>query len=231
MWRLVEAKGEIPSARFGHSMCAVGSSLFLFGGREGTAIDERLLNDLYRFDCETSTWSLVSSSGSLPCPRSYHSMVAATCGTLYVFGGCPAAGRLADLHQLDTKTGLWSQLPSGEMEGRGGTPLALAQDGSSLYVVGGFAGREMADIHRFDIASKTWSKEEQVVGDSHDYYLIMFSCPRSCPRVSVWPSVPDWLTSSCSCTEGSWSRVPGATLGPATSAARRSSSGPGSPGR
>ena len=171
------------------------------------------------------------SSGSLPCPRSYHSMVAASSGTLYVFGGCPAAGRLADLHQLDTKTGLWSQLPSGEMEGRGGTPLALAQDGSSLYVVGGFAGREMADIHRFDIASKTWSREEQVVEDSRDYYFIIFSCPRSCPRVSVWPSVPDWLAGSCSCTEGSWSRVPGATLGPATSAARRSSSGPGSPGR
>ena len=163
-WRLVEAKGDIPSARFGHSMCAVGSSLFMFGGREGTAIDEKLLNDLYKFDCETSTWSLVTCSGSVPCPRSFQSMVATTSGLLFVFGGCPATGRLADLHQLDTKTGLWSRLPSGEMEGRGGTPLALAQDGSALYVVGGFAGREMSDVHRFDIASRTWSKEDQVGG-------------------------------------------------------------------
>ena len=167
-WRLVEAKGEIPSARFGHSLCSVGSSLFMFGGREGTAIDEKLLNDLYKFDCETSTWSVVTCSGSVPCPRSYQSMVAdSDSGLLFVFGGCPAAGRLADLHQLDTKTGVWTQLPSGEMEGRGGTPLALTPDGSSLYVVGGFAGREMADIHRFDIANKTWSKEDQV-GEQHN---------------------------------------------------------------
>ena len=113
-----------------------------------------------------------------------------SCGSyIYVFGGCPAVGRLADLHQLDTETGVWSQLPSGDMEvcgrargsfknitggmvggsrhlfilqGRGGTPLTVSPDGSSLFVVGGFAGREMADIHRFDIASKTWKKEEQV---------------------------------------------------------------------
>ena len=163
-WRLVEAKGDIPSARFGHSLCSVGSSLFMFGGREGTAIDEKLLNDLYKFDCETSTWSLVTCTGSVPCPRSFQSMVATDSGLLFVFGGCPAAGRLADLHQVDTKTGVWSQLPSGEMEGRGGTPLVITPDGSSLYVVGGFAGREMADIHRFDIASKTWSREAQVGG-------------------------------------------------------------------
>ena len=173
-WKLVEAKGEIPSARFGHSLCSVGSSLFMFGGREGTAIDEKLLNDLYKFDCETSTWSVVTCSGSVPCPRSYHSMVATHSGLLFVFGGCPAEGRLADLHQLDTKTGVWSQLPSGEMEGRGGTPLALAPDESSLYVVGGFAGREMSDIHRFDIASKTWSKEKQV-GGQYNYDNMMRS--------------------------------------------------------
>jgi len=159
-WAVVEAKGEIPSARFGHGLCSVGSCLFVFGGRMGTAIDEKLLNDLYKFDIKTSTWSKVACSGSVPCERSFHSMVS-NGSSIYVFGGCPAAGRLADLHHLDTETGVWTELPGGDMEGRGGTPLTVAPDGNSLFVVGGFAGREMADIHRFDIASKTWTKEEQ----------------------------------------------------------------------
>ena len=114
-WRVVETKGEPPSPRFGHGQCSVGSSLFVFGGRMGTAIDEKLLNDLYKFDCLTSTWSKISCSGSIPCERSYHSMVSSG-SYIYVFGGCPAVGRLADLHQLDTETGVWSQLPSGDME-------------------------------------------------------------------------------------------------------------------
>ena len=159
---MVEARGEIPSARFGHGQCSVGHCLYVFGGRMGTAVDEKLLNDLYKFDTQTSTWSRVSCSGEVPCERSYHSMVS-TGSTIFVFGGCPAVGRLADLHCLDTETGVWRRLASGEMEGRGGTPLTLSPDGRALYVVGGFAGREMADIHRFDMETNTWTREEQVL--------------------------------------------------------------------
>ena len=181
-WTVVAAKGDIPSARFGHGMCSVGSSLYVFGGRMGTAIDEKLLNDVYKFDTVTSTWSKVTCSGAVPCERSYHSMVSHG-SSVYVFGGCPAAGRLADLHCLDTETAVWTALPSGGMEGRGGTPLAVTPDGSALYVVGGFAGREMADIHRFDIASNTWSREEQVGVKCSPQNTGHKDCPgRSCPR-------------------------------------------------
>jgi N-acetylneuraminic acid mutarotase len=45
--------------------------------------------------------------------RSYHRMVAVGT-TLYVFGGCGAAGRLSDLHAYDTTTSTWKQMPSSE---------------------------------------------------------------------------------------------------------------------
>ena len=99
-------------------------------------------------------------SGQEPCPRSFLSLVSH--GTrLYVFGGCPQEGRLADLHSLDTETGVWTELESGPMEGRGGTPLAVTGAGD-IYVVGGFAGREMADIHRYSIKEGKWTTMEEV---------------------------------------------------------------------
>lgn len=42
------------------------------------------------------------------------------------------------------------------MQGRGGPGLVASADGSSLYVVGGFAGYELNDVHRFDLGTRTW---------------------------------------------------------------------------
>ena len=74
---------------------------------------------------------------------------------LYVFGGCSEKGRLNDLHRFDVATNQWEKQPSYDViEGRGGPGLAAV--GETLYVVGGFAGREMNDVHAFDTAKKTW---------------------------------------------------------------------------
>ena len=80
-WRALKAQGEPPSPRsvityhnqsvhsqfilprFGHGQCAVGSDVYIFGGRQGTAIDEKLLNDVHKFDTRTCTWSRVPVSG------------------------------------------------------------------------------------------------------------------------------------------------------------------------
>ena len=44
------------------------------------------------------------------------------------------------------------------MEGRGGAGIAVDPKGPALVVLGGFAGREMKDVHRFDIVKGVWSK-------------------------------------------------------------------------
>ena len=126
----------------------------------GTAIDEKLLNDLYKLDTRTNVWSQVQVSGDVPCARSFHSMVARG-SSIFVFGGCPETGRLADLHHYDTETSTWTRLETGPMEGRGGTPL-VATPAGDLFVIGGFAGREMADIHKYNIATNKWETMAQV---------------------------------------------------------------------
>jgi hypothetical protein len=60
----------------------------------------RPMNDLYKFDTVTTTWSHVASSqvdSDLPPARSFHKMTAVGT-TLYIFGGCASVGRLSDLH-------------------------------------------------------------------------------------------------------------------------------------
>ena len=93
----------MPCIRFGHSQAAVGKSIFVFGGRMGTSIDEKLLDDLWTFDTEARTWSEVKATGDAPSARSFHSsVVVGEC--IYVFGGCPAEGRQSDMHRFDTRT-------------------------------------------------------------------------------------------------------------------------------
>ena len=47
------------------------------------------------------------------------------------------------------------------MEGRGGTPLAVTRAGD-IFVVGGFASREMADIHKYSIKEGKWTTMKEV---------------------------------------------------------------------
>ena len=92
-----QASGTPPTSRNAHTAVAVGTDIYVFGGRSGIDIGEGALGDLHRFDTLTSTWSRVEPATDVAPPkRSYHAMAAAG-GRLYVFGGCGegATGRLA----------------------------------------------------------------------------------------------------------------------------------------
>ena len=158
-WQAVEARGDVPPPRIGHAQAAVGARLYVMGGRQGIAMDEAPLDDLFCFDMTTRTWERVKpaeGSGPAPSPRSFHRMVAAG-PLLYVFGGCDASGRLADLHSFDTRTRRWTALPPAAVAGRGGAGFAALSSGS-LAVVGGFAGHECKDVVVYDPSSQSWTQ-------------------------------------------------------------------------
>merc|ERR1711990_122602 len=160
-WRTEEVSGSPPSQRFGHAQATIDDCIYVFGGRAGTQIDELLMNDLHKFDTQTRTWTAIDTKGDLPSPRSFHKMVALN-NKLYVFGGCPAKGRLADLHMFDPHPYQWTKLPESPMEGRGGAAFAAVGvfprwGEGKLMVLGGFAGREVGDMWEFDVAAETWS--------------------------------------------------------------------------
>ncbi|GFR42126.1 hypothetical protein Agub_g2969 [Astrephomene gubernaculifera] len=146
--------------------------LYVIGGRSGLAMGEGATNELHAFDTTSRTWTRLSPQGSQPPKRSYHAMTALG-PKLYVFGGCGEDGRLNDLYEYDTRTNTWTALatPSPDaVPGRGGSCLAAvppeAADGAAegpareglLYVIGGFCGHELDDMHVYSIADNIWCR-------------------------------------------------------------------------
>ncbi|KAK9825908.1 hypothetical protein WJX81_004489 [Elliptochloris bilobata] len=155
VWELLQTNGTPPTPRVATSAAAVGGKIYYFGGRSGVDMAEGPLNDLHVFDTASAAWRAVGARGTPPTPRSFHAS-AVVGSRMFVFGGCGAAGRLNDLWVFDTDAETWEQMPSSPaVVGRGGPGLAALPDGS-LYVVGGFCGHELGDVHRFDAAAQRW---------------------------------------------------------------------------
>ncbi|CAE7472602.1 unnamed protein product, partial [Symbiodinium necroappetens] len=98
-----------PAGRVGHS--AVWQSLpkrrmLVFAGQSGS-----LLNDLWAYQAETSTWKRLQSAGPGPTPRSRHSAVwdEAT-ESMLVFAGWAGSAPLADLWHFNSWHQRWSLL-------------------------------------------------------------------------------------------------------------------------
>jgi N-acetylneuraminic acid mutarotase len=178
-WSTITAPGG-PSLRVAHAAAAVNNKVYFHGGRTEIG-EESTLGDFYSFDSATATWTEIfsqkdcstsSPTNKMPMARNYHS--ACSVGTnIYIFGGCggtlPEGGtrRLADLWRYDTVAGTWEELPSPEgCLGRGG-PGFVALDGS-LWVIGGFTGKESSDIHRFDLTTNTWENNISISPSSND---------------------------------------------------------------
>ncbi|CAI9089995.1 OLC1v1024665C1 [Oldenlandia corymbosa var. corymbosa] len=155
-WSVADATGDIPPPRVGVAMAAVGDKIYVFGGRDGT---HKELNELYSFDTSTNKWTLLSSGETGPQSRSYHS-IAADDQRIYVFGGCGVSGRLNDLWSYDVSEGKWIgfPVPGENCKPRGGPGLASSL--GKIWVVYGFSGQELDDVHYFDPVQENWTEVE-----------------------------------------------------------------------
>nr|VDC85212.1 unnamed protein product [Brassica oleracea] len=131
---VVEASGNVPVSRGGHSITLVGSRVFVFGGEDKK---RRLLNDLHVLDLETMTWDVVETSQTRPVPRFDHTAATHSNRYLLIFGGCSHSIFFNDLHILDLQTMEWSQP---HVQGDDVTPRAghagITID-ENWYIVGG----------------------------------------------------------------------------------------------
>ena len=103
-WKTLEVgAGKVPPPRVGHAQCTMRNEvLMVFGGRTCEKMGEGNLNDLWSYNPLNNDWTQMEGHGSVPEPRSFHAATAIG-DKLFVFGGCGAKGRLADLHQYDVK--------------------------------------------------------------------------------------------------------------------------------
>ncbi|WOK92966.1 nitrile-specifier protein 5 isoform X2 [Canna indica] len=155
-WSVPKVIGDIPPPRVGVTMTSIGNTIYVFGGRD---LEHKELNELYSFDTSANEWTLLSSGEVGPPHRSYHSM-AADEQRVYIFGGCGNAGRLKDLWAFDIDSRQWTEFPSpGEnCRPRGGLGLTVCRE--KIWVVYGFSGMELNDVHCFDPSTETWTLVE-----------------------------------------------------------------------
>lgn len=154
-WSNMEAKGELPIGRTGHSVTRAGSVLILFGGED---IRGRKLNDLHMFDLKSSMWLPLLAMGSVPSPRSKHVAAIYDDRLLLVFGGSSKSKYLNDLYALDFDAMEWARLKT-----RGVSPGPRAECAGALfndkwYIAGGeFNGTRCLETIMLDVARMTWS--------------------------------------------------------------------------
>ncbi|RYG67120.1 hypothetical protein EON64_08180, partial [archaeon] len=177
-WSTPKCLGEVPSRRSGHSFCAVGDLIYLFGGND-LRRPPGPNNDLYKLDMSSTEfyWSKVESPGRCPEPRSHHTTVVYG-NKIILFGGFRSSSvRYNDVWILDTTNDEWSQPHVGITETksdgevvfkrlwpdvplpRGAHSATLV--GSQMYIFGGYGGagyarRDFNDVIALDLDTWEW---------------------------------------------------------------------------
>ncbi|KAF8081838.1 hypothetical protein N665_0862s0002 [Sinapis alba] len=175
-WSIAPANGDVPSINsFGVCMVAVGTKLYVFGGRN----ENKVSSDFYSYDTLKNEWKFLTKLGEEggPKTRTYHSM-AADENNVYVFGGVNQGGGLTTPYRFRTieayniADGKWTQLPDpGEQfpifERRGGAGFNVVQ--GKIWVVYGFATSPYPDgkndyesdqVQFYDPATQKWTQVE-----------------------------------------------------------------------
>ncbi|CAN7001040.1 unnamed protein product [Brassica rapa subsp. trilocularis] len=136
-------------------MVSVGSTLYVFGGRDAS----RKYNGFYSFDTTKNVWKLLTPVEEGPIPRSFHSM-AADDKNIYVFGGVSATERLKNLDAYNIVDQKWVQCatPGESFSLRGGAGLEVVQ--GKVWMVYGFNGCEVDDVHYYDPVEDKWTQVE-----------------------------------------------------------------------
>ncbi|KAI4303199.1 hypothetical protein MLD38_038859 [Melastoma candidum] len=154
-WSLMEAKGDIPLSRSGHTVVRANSALILFGGEDGK---RRKLNDLHMFDLKSSTWLPLNCTGMVPSPRCNHVATLYNDKTLFIFGGSSKSKSLNDLYSLDFETMIWSRI---KIRGSHPSPrfgCCGVLCGTKWYIAGGGSRKKrFAETLIFDVLKFEWT--------------------------------------------------------------------------
>lgn len=174
MWRGRDALHHIPKSSFGVRMVAVGTKLYVYGGRNKT----EGYNDFYSYDTVKNEWKRLAVLGEEGGPeaRTFHSL-ASDENHVYVFGGTsqgygvtPNSHRFRTVEAYNVSEGKWAQLPDpgDNFEKRGGAGFHVVQ--GKIWVVYGFASSLTTDgksdyesdkVQYFDLSNMDRSRDQR----------------------------------------------------------------------
>jgi hypothetical protein len=130
----------MPAARFALAACAVGSDIYLFGGRNESMVRGDQAS-VFKYDTVTNSWSTVAP---MPCESSYHS-ASILVGFVYIVG---AGADSREVLRFDTMSGAWSTLAS---------TLGSLLFGASFVTCGCLYAAKGGRVERYDVANNTWT--------------------------------------------------------------------------
>ncbi|VVC45089.1 Kelch-type beta propeller,Kelch repeat type 1,Galactose oxidase, beta-propeller [Cinara cedri] len=165
-WSKVEYNQDItsiPSQRDNHTVVALGSKVYLWGGYH-----EMQCNILYCFNIDTLEWSRPKVYGTIPMPKYGHSACIIQ-NKMYIFGGYTVDRKniTQDLYMLDFSTMTWSIVKTN------GSPPSVREFHTAtvidnkMYIYGGrtvtksdqFCIKEelyCPEMYYFDTNTRTW---------------------------------------------------------------------------
>jgi len=189
-WKQIGATGQIPSPRAAFGMDTVGSSIYLFGGRD----QNKRQNDLYVLDTTTTSWSKPTTFGIKPAERSFHtftSLAPAGKQQLLLFGGLSSREELLnDVHIFDVASFAWVQpATNGEINPRRFHSAALHQ--RSLVVFGGSSNYSQETQECTTFHNDAFSVDLGPVLDARPVTV-----PPPTAPMAVAPPAPAFLSSS-----------------------------------
>lgn len=154
-WERLQQLGDIPCARDGHTLSAVGSVLYLFGGSNYPESEE-CLEGLYAYDIGTVSWELCPTQGRQPKVLGHSTAIVGD--TLYIFGGIYRGNATNDLYMLSTGNLTWTQLKASGKSPPPRCDHACAVIGEKFYIMGGSGGEKLwyNDLHVFDTVTLRW---------------------------------------------------------------------------
>ncbi|KIY68308.1 galactose oxidase [Cylindrobasidium torrendii FP15055 ss-10] len=168
-----QTTGDVPAKLVGASTTVVGSSMYLFGGRQ--VAERKMVSDMYHFDMDTLKWSRITPhpDDDVPCPRYFHSSDAWG-NLLIIFGGMSNQADstnpeelcvLDDVRIYDLETRRW--LPATADHGPD-VPRARYAHLSSvtadrLFIIGGqdFYNTWLDDVCVYDLRSRQWVQRRE----------------------------------------------------------------------
>ncbi|XP_055012375.1 kelch repeat-containing protein [Boleophthalmus pectinirostris] len=112
IWYQPIVTGDKPAPRSGHSACLMQQrSLFVFGGWDTPLC----FNDMYMLDLGLMEFSVVSTRGTAPSPRSWHGSAMLSNSKFLIHGGYNGNHALSDAFIFDTDTNTWTEVALPEL--------------------------------------------------------------------------------------------------------------------
>ncbi len=178
-WTEIQASGERPPARFGHTLLfdPVRRRLVVFGGQAGG-----FFSDTWAFDIAAGSWQQVSADESGPSRRYGHSAIYdAARDRMIVSHGFTNAGRFDDTWAFELATNTWRNVspPSGRPLRRCLHHAVYDSANNQMLLYGGCASGAgpcpLGDLWSFDLTAHRWTEiASPTTPAPRDHYGIVF---------------------------------------------------------